>query len=77
MLGPIKLLKFINGSKVIFQRLSGIVGFGIVSPKHSFVGWLVSLDKIRTKVRLLKADICDDDICILCGQMAESTQQLF
>lgn len=46
-------------------------------PKHSFISWLAMSGKLRTKAWLKKINICDDDICSVCGKESESIEHLF
>ncbi|XP_048492374.1 uncharacterized protein LOC125493253 [Beta vulgaris subsp. vulgaris] len=46
-------------------------------PKHSFIAWLVSLGKLKTRVILAKAGICQDTSCLLCCTGEDSCQHLF
>ena len=46
-------------------------------PKTRFILWLVFLDKLKTKDRLLKISVTPDDLCPLCGENSESINHLF
>lgn len=46
-------------------------------PKHSFIAWLVALDKLRTRGRLAHVGIGIDEQCVMCGHGQESCHHLF
>uniref|UniRef100_A0A803NL60 Reverse transcriptase zinc-binding domain-containing protein n=1 Tax=Cannabis sativa TaxID=3483 RepID=A0A803NL60_CANSA len=47
------------------------------TPKHSLILWLVMLDKLKTKDRLLKMGIKLQETCNLCTECNETIQHLF
>lgn len=47
----------------------GVDGYGTT--------WFVALDKIRTKVKLKQVEASDNEMYLLCGQLAENTWHLF
>ncbi|KAL2936732.1 Glycine--tRNA ligase beta subunit [Bienertia sinuspersici] len=44
-------------------------------PKHSFSSWLAIQDKLKTKARLVKYGVLQDETCSLCGVAAETISQ--
>ncbi|XP_074316002.1 uncharacterized protein LOC141652437 [Silene latifolia] len=46
-------------------------------PKHSFNSWLIMQGGLNTKVRLFSYGCCQDDLCILCAEQAETNEHLF
>lgn len=56
-------------AKVVWNRMS--------VPKHKFIMWLGVQDRLQTKGRLHKFGVCQDDICCICGLVAEIGKYLF
>ncbi|XP_074306000.1 uncharacterized protein LOC141641228 [Silene latifolia] len=48
-----------------------------VVPKHQFVWWLYAHGAMRTKDKLIKYGLENDDSCFLCNQAAESLDHLW
>ncbi|XP_057248240.1 uncharacterized protein LOC130590220 [Beta vulgaris subsp. vulgaris] len=46
-------------------------------PKHSFIGWLAALGKLKTKDKLFQVGVCADQDCLLCIQGQDSCSHLF
>lgn len=47
------------------------------TPKRKFILWLLVLNKLRTKNKLLKIQLIDDDQCSMCLHTAETIEHLF
>ncbi|XP_010694732.1 uncharacterized protein LOC104907494 [Beta vulgaris subsp. vulgaris] len=45
-------------------------------PKHRMILCLGLQNRLKTKDRLKKLGICDDDVCAICGQQVESVNHL-
>lgn len=43
----------------------------------AFICWVVCKDKLRTKDRLKRWGVVDDDMCVLCGENVENKEHLF
>ncbi|GAB2301430.1 hypothetical protein Dimus_039250 [Dionaea muscipula] len=48
-----------------------------MEPRASMLLWLVSRDRLRTRDRLRKIGLVVDEMCLLCGDDAESCRHLF
>ncbi|KAL9232346.1 hypothetical protein vseg_007469 [Gypsophila vaccaria] len=48
-----------------------------VIPKHQFFGWLNAQGGLRTRDRLKKIGVLEDDSCSICGQGIETREHLF
>uniref|UniRef100_A0A803PJE4 Reverse transcriptase zinc-binding domain-containing protein n=1 Tax=Cannabis sativa TaxID=3483 RepID=A0A803PJE4_CANSA len=59
----------LHWSKEVWSRLN--------TPKHSLILWLVMLNKLKTKDRLLKMGIKLQETCNLCTECNETIQHLF
>ncbi|CAN1154352.1 hypothetical protein LINPERPRIM_LOCUS41081 [Linum perenne] len=46
-------------------------------PRHSFICWLVMLDRLKTRDKLLKWGIRCSSMCVLCNVDAESREHIF
>ncbi|XP_021731005.1 uncharacterized protein LOC110697912 [Chenopodium quinoa] len=46
-------------------------------PKHTFISWLAVLNRLRNRSILAYIGVCDDPICLLCGQEEETRDHLF
>ncbi|KAM6574467.1 hypothetical protein CsatA_022794 [Cannabis sativa] len=46
-------------------------------PKHSFMLWIAMLDRLKTKERLHRFQLVNDDECVLCRTTTETSQHLF
>ena len=46
-------------------------------PKHRFILWLATLDRLKLKGRLYRFNIISDETCILCGHHREVNEHLF
>ncbi|XP_062100702.1 uncharacterized protein LOC133806626 [Humulus lupulus] len=46
-------------------------------PKHSFILWMAIQDKLKTKVRLFKFKVIDEEVCGLCNIHKENVEHLF
>ncbi|CAN1132905.1 LINE-1 retrotransposable element ORF2 protein [Linum perenne] len=46
-------------------------------PRHSFICWLVMLDRLKTRDKLLKWGIHCPSVCVLCNVDAESRDHIF
>uniref|UniRef100_A0A803PQL5 Reverse transcriptase domain-containing protein n=1 Tax=Cannabis sativa TaxID=3483 RepID=A0A803PQL5_CANSA len=46
-------------------------------PKHSFMLWIAMLDRLKTKERLQRFQLVNDDECVLCRTTTETSQHLF
>ncbi|XP_074297366.1 uncharacterized protein LOC141628078 [Silene latifolia] len=46
-------------------------------PKHSFISWIVMQGGLRTKDKLHAYGCCQDDLCIMCEEKAETDDHLF
>lgn len=46
-------------------------------PKHRFILWLATLDKLKTRTRLPRMGIADDCVCPICGVSPETVDHLF
>lgn len=60
-----------------FTGLINIVWNRLAVPKHSFCSWLTMQLRLKTKERLKKVGICDNDTCVLCNQGSENHEHLF
>uniref|UniRef100_A0A803PTY7 Reverse transcriptase domain-containing protein n=1 Tax=Cannabis sativa TaxID=3483 RepID=A0A803PTY7_CANSA len=47
------------------------------TPKHSFISWIVVQDRLKTRDRLKRMGIVNEDTCTLCGQVTETCAHLF
>ncbi|KAF4354750.1 hypothetical protein F8388_026545 [Cannabis sativa] len=56
-------------SKEVWSRMN--------TPKQSIILWLVMLNKLKTKDRLIKMGIMVQEKCSLCEEQAKSIQHLF
>uniref|UniRef100_A0A803Q2Q6 Reverse transcriptase domain-containing protein n=1 Tax=Cannabis sativa TaxID=3483 RepID=A0A803Q2Q6_CANSA len=46
-------------------------------PKHSFIAWLAMLGKLKTKERLMRFGVIEEDICLLCNDSSETIEHIF
>ncbi|XP_021848076.2 uncharacterized protein [Spinacia oleracea] len=46
-------------------------------PKHRFILWLATQDKLKTRTRLHKFGVVDDCLCPICGSSPETVEHLF
>ena len=46
-------------------------------PKHSFILWLVVQNRMSTRGILVRHNLVQDDVCVLCGTGVESVKHLF
>ncbi|XP_074297908.1 uncharacterized protein LOC141628704 [Silene latifolia] len=46
-------------------------------PKHCFMGWVAVQGRLLTKDRLMNMQICQDSVCVLCGNDGEDHAHLF
>lgn len=49
----------------------------IVKPKHRFLIWLATLNKLKTRERLWNLSLISDKVCLICGVENESCKHLF
>ncbi|XP_021770740.1 uncharacterized protein LOC110734925 [Chenopodium quinoa] len=47
------------------------------SPKHMFISWLAIHNKLKTRDRLERFGICNDNRCLLCGDAIVNRNHLF
>ncbi|XP_021713482.1 uncharacterized protein LOC110681641 [Chenopodium quinoa] len=46
-------------------------------PNHTFIYWLLALDRLRTRDRLAQFGVCNSIDCLLCGEDVETSNHLF
>ncbi|XP_062104537.1 uncharacterized protein LOC133815748 [Humulus lupulus] len=46
-------------------------------PKHSFILWMAMLDRLKTKQRLMRFQMVNNSVCLLCDVHDESIAHLF
>ena len=46
-------------------------------PKHQFCSWLVMQHRLKTKKKLHRIGVCEDDLCMICGVHTETHDHLF
>ncbi|XP_074288690.1 uncharacterized protein LOC141613847 [Silene latifolia] len=46
-------------------------------PKHSFNSWLIMQGGLNTKAKLFSYGCCQDDLCVLYAEQAETNEHLF
>ncbi|KAM6592906.1 hypothetical protein CsatA_000609 [Cannabis sativa] len=59
----------VHWDKIVWNR------FNI--PKHSFIAWLVMLGKLKTKERLMRFRVIEEDLCLLCKDSSETIEHMF
>ncbi|XP_074315501.1 uncharacterized protein LOC141651702 [Silene latifolia] len=45
-------------------------------PKHSIISWLIFQEGLNLKTRLFQIGCCEDDLCLLCGEVPETYAHL-
>ncbi|XP_074302987.1 uncharacterized protein LOC141637401 [Silene latifolia] len=59
------------------QTWSTIVWSNWKIPKHSFISWVIMREGLNTKSKLHAYGYCQDALCILCEEQAETITHLF
>ncbi|XP_039051217.1 uncharacterized protein LOC120192513 [Hibiscus syriacus] len=54
-----------------------VIWFPLHTPKLSSISWMVILDRLPTRDRLIRMGIVSDSLCILCNEDNESRNHLF
>ena len=61
------------------RTYTGVMMFGIIitSPNTVFICWLVMLNKLQTKDKLVKIGVCEEEKCMMCEDGKEDQHHLF
>lgn len=46
-------------------------------PKHNFIYWLVMLNRLQTRDKLVKIGVCEEETCMLCDAGKQDQHHLF
>ncbi|KAE8668369.1 hypothetical protein F3Y22_tig00112343pilonHSYRG00209 [Hibiscus syriacus] len=64
----------ISREKVSWHK---IIWFPSHIPKFSLISWMVILDRLPTRDRLIRFGVVNDDACVVCGSSMETRNHLF
>ncbi|KAL9241040.1 hypothetical protein vseg_015199 [Gypsophila vaccaria] len=73
---PSGCYEWLRGSGQI-QAWTKVLWNGWVLPKHQFFGWLNFHGGLRTRDKLKRIGVLEDDSCIICGLESETKEHLF